>query len=553
MHMSNVSTEELRNQLQAAGVSEVIISRVLKESQSGTTKLDLTKVLSSIGLVLIAAAVIVVVASQWQNVSPLTRICFLFVPFIGLLIASRSLRPNPRFQDIADGTLLTAGIILPFGVGTFFYQLQIISQINANLILLSSLLGAAFFTYIERQVELEQSPLLTLLCVYIALGAALSKVGLSYQSWLWILAACSLTLTAFSLSLAQKQYPKATGYLGFTTLVSALLLPAATIASLSPNYGFEQQTLTISCFSLLYLVGAVGYARLYQLWEAPGLYLTKRGLEELAPLVLLIPLFVLSISDQGAFSWGLIGLSIPLMLLSGLVRIQSLLVAPAVGIVIGILSLTASQFLRTLGWPISIFLCGFLVLGVAVLIRQLRQHSKETTYNSLLGEDLAVEAKLNPRSFRRTSLWLLIVLLILGPPLLFDGAGLFNALFFHQKTEAPTHQPVPPPKAPVSTPSLAPNTYTLSTPEQTITTHVRQPVTLILPYSDYTFNYTTDGQVDLGIHSSTSTEQGLTRQTLRFDYPGQETLHYTVKPSCSSGKLCPQYILGFTVHLNVLP
>lgn len=410
--------------------------------------LDATKTFVFVGLLLIIIAVIVVFTLLWGSASPTARIVFVLLPVLILYLISFATRSKASYIDIHDGTLFTATLLLPFGIATALYQIGIIPTLSPLLIFYSSLVGYIGFIILEFVLHKDKVSPITLLTLYVLFGSLLWHFKIQPDVYYILLSVLSVFLTGFGVWLYSKEKTvNARSYVAFSVVllylfftawlveilmpaysilwalivlslavaslgwglrrltkvdgdtylvvgiaIASLLAPAALLMSLNYNSSLSESfnAILVSLFGLLYLSESIFIGRLARSIQSRLVSDLKRFLEEIAPLVVIVPLLSAGLSNIGlmilavALSFGFIYVSITLPLLT-------LLPIGTLGLVVGIITITQKYFVDSLTWPITIFVAGFAMIGLSFLVHQVTVWKKSQSNNSAIfdiGEDI---------------------------------------------------------------------------------------------------------------------------------------------------------------------
>ncbi len=390
-------------------------------------RLDATKTFVLIGSILVVLAVGIVLVSQWNAVSAFTRVVFVTFPMLAMFAVSGYLAKKPQFADVHEATLATGALIFPFAFGTTLYQFEIIPELDFLLFTVSSFAGYVLFIILEFLAHKHRFSLLTLLSFYTFLIALLAYLEVEPLAIIWTIFFASLAIALFGLTLLKQKLSNGSAYTIVGVFASALLLPSAILSSLNKDLSLplEANAVILSIFGPLYLMGASLFQALHLRLGHKALYNLKRALEEIAPLVLISP-HILAGFENITYMLIAIILSFIALFASMSVRIKSLIPVGALGLIIGILTITGKYFVDSLGWPIVIFLSGFAFIGLGYWIRTLAKQNQSRPNIGMrygLGEDPALVAQ-----GAHKGLGCVTVVIILF--LLFAGAQFFLPIFF---------------------------------------------------------------------------------------------------------------------------
>lgn len=394
-----------------------------KKSILDLNHLDPTKIFVIIGVVLIIAAIVIVLISQWQNVSPITRIGFVTIPTILLFIWAAGLNSRADYQDIQEAILATASTIFPFSVATTLYQLGIIPEINALLVTVSALAGYGLFTGLEFVWRKEHLAILTIINLYTFVIAFMSHLKVEPDSMLWIIFFVSIMIAALGLFLIDAKKDNGDTHLSAGIILAAISLPIATLSSLNKGaaLSFDDNAMIFSVFGPLYLAVAFYLYRLYKNRNQLVIYQLKRGFEEIAPVIFLLPYILIGFSNIGYMLLAIV-ISFIYLFAAMAARIRSLIPLGSLGIIISIISVTGKYFADSLGWPVIVFVSGFTMLGVGYFARQISKNQQQTISASAvwgLGEDPTLAHQNQTSGFSLGRILLLLILLVGLGPLLF--------------------------------------------------------------------------------------------------------------------------------------
>ncbi len=395
-------------------------------------KLDAARIFIIIGSILIIAAVCVVIASQWSNVGPLARVLFLLIP--NLILFGLALYANSRAnsEDITEGTLATAIFMSSFTVATALYQFRILPEINASLFAFGAGIGLAGSGLTEWFGNKPKFAPLTLFYLFALTIFIVAANNGSSETTLWLLTGVFGLVTLLGFQLARNDAPSSRTYLLIGNVLTIFLLPISVVSSVMTHTSLSSEAYAaiFVIFGIIYLLWASAYWNSYQQNKNKTIYDLKRVLEELAPILIVLPYLFVGINHQ-AYEYLVMFLSLLVLLAAVRVRIRTLLPLGATGLIISILILTGKYFSNSLAWPVIIFLVGFLFIGLSFVmsrVRQARQESAATDLPFGLGEYPLAESQKSKASSSMSCLGFAGILLAVY--LVYILFGLFSSSFF---------------------------------------------------------------------------------------------------------------------------
>lgn len=414
-----------------------------KKAMFNFSNFDLTKAFLFLGSILVLVALIIVIYSQWATVTPLVRISFLALPMLALYLTAGYLAKKPNYSDAFRICLATASLMLPFTIGTLLYQTGILPTIGELLFFCSAasaLIIYILFEYIFKQTYLS---FLTVTAFAVALVSLLTTLALDILPTLWIMLIASALVAAWGIFLASRQRSGCSIYITVGTIATLVLLPASTLTTLGQNAGISYQSslVIVAGFGLLNLAVASFYNVCRGLWQPEVFYRIKRLLEETAILVILTPLLILGFQED-AYIFVALAFSLGFVLLRTQVAISSLATFGAIGTVISVIAISSQYFADSIGWPIIVFLAGFVAIGLGLLIRKMTVFNRFNTQATLrlgLGQDPAFESRGHTFAWAKTLGALLLILLLFQ----FVAASL-TGLSGNRNFDSPTKTPTEP-------------------------------------------------------------------------------------------------------------
>lgn len=394
-------------------------------------KTDLTKAFVIIGAILIIAAVIVVINSQWAAASPLLKISFMLIPMLILYGLAYYLNKNERYREVADITLGLASFMLPVTIGTIICQTKIIPEVNGLVIFSSTILAMPIYLIFEYLYKKYFISIFTIVAIFVAYFSLIAQYHTELDVSLWLACALSSIILGVGFSLAKLKIERTTFYLTLGTIATLIFLPMATLYSLNKGdyLSFETNSVIISLFGVIYLCVAGLYYSLYKSMENHTLYTLKRLIEEVSPISILLPYIILGF-DKVGYSVLALGLSITFVLISARIIINTLLYLGSLGIIITIITISSKIFTNSIGWPIILFIAGFTAIGIGLLIKRIYQERKTQGTSHVfmgLGADPEAVTAAGPRHKLSTKAIVLIILAVFfGPSLLIGLFSLFR-------------------------------------------------------------------------------------------------------------------------------
>ena len=414
-----------------------------KKALFNFSNFDLTKAFLFLGSILVIVALIIVIYSQWTTVAPAIRIAFLVLPMVALYLTAWYLSKRPNYPDAFRITLATASLMLPFAVGTFLYQTGILPTIGELLFFCSAAVALIFYFLFEYIFKQTYFSVLTVTGFGVALVSLLTTLMLDILPILWIMFSVSALVVAWGIFLASRQQSNCSIYITVGTIATLVLLPASTLTTLSQNAGISSQSslVIVAGFGLLNLVVASFYNVCRGLWQPEIFYRLKRFLEETSVLVILTPLLILGFQED-AYTFVALVFSLGFVLLRTQVAISSLAYFGALGTVISVIAISSKYFADSIGWPIIVFLAGFIAIGLGLLIRKMALFNRFNTPSTLrlgLGQDPTFESHSHTFGWAKILGGLLLIFLLFQLlPMLIWGIGGGHDGRYESPSSAPT-------------------------------------------------------------------------------------------------------------------
>ncbi|MDP3992617.1 MAG: DUF2157 domain-containing protein [bacterium] len=402
---------------------------------------DLTKAFLFLGSILVLVALIIVIYSQWATVTPLVRISFLALPMLALYLTAWFLSKKPDYLDAFRICLATASLMLPFTVGTFLYQTGILPTIGELLFFCSAASALIFYIVFEYILKQTYFSVLTVTAFGVALVSLLTDLSLDILPILWIMFSASALVAIWGIFLASRQRSDCGIYITVGTIATLVLLPVSTLTTLDQNAGISYQSalIIVAGFGLLNLAVASFYNVCRSLWQPETFYRLKRFLEETAVLVILTPLLILGFQED-FYTFVALVFSLGFVLLRTQVAISSLATYGALGTVISVIAISSKYFADSIGWPIIVFLAGFVAIGLGLLIRKMTVFNRFNTQATLrlgLGQDPAFESHSRTFGWAKT-LGVLILIFLLLQFVMASLSGLHDQSNYSSPKSAPT-------------------------------------------------------------------------------------------------------------------
>ncbi len=353
--------------------------------------IDFIKALEIIGLVLILTAILIVISSQWNKISPLGKIALVAVPNLMLFLISFLLRGKESYKSTHDATLITGLIIFPFSIGTFLFQSQIIDKIGFFLVAVSTASSLVLYLIIEFLLKKEFGSAFTNVAGYIALLSFLGDSEADTQTVAWVMTLCSLFMLAIGTLLAASKQKNNESYITLNGATFPFFLYFTIQTFLHENLKLEGDILfiTSSFFGLFMLIYASILSNLWKRFDNNTFYSVKRFIEEIAGMFIIGPYIWLQLSED-IYSLLAMILGVVLVITYTKIPILSFLGMGFFGIIAGIIDLSIKIFADSVAWPITLFIIGFAIIGISILARKLYKAHKLNYNQELffgLGED----------------------------------------------------------------------------------------------------------------------------------------------------------------------
>lgn len=455
-----------------------------KPEQKHPLNLDLSKILAAAGALIIIIAIIIIVYSQWSNVGPLIRVSFIGIPMILLFIIGGVLRPKEEYSYISELTIAVGGLIFPSFIGTILFQFNIYPEIDELLFGYSALSGFIVFLIIEYLLNYAKINPLTILSFLVMMISFLIHLQVDTVLFFWVSVLISFVLIIFGALLVYLKKFSAQVYLNIGVWALAFFSPLAVIVTLENNHTLSDTSiaLIVSFFGFFNLILCSIYHQLNKSLILESLYKTKRSLEEIIPLQIIIPLLYIagSANEQNKFySLAVIIISLIFMLLSYSIFILSLIWIGSIGLIIGLITLTNQLFkFNSTNWPLFLIIIGFLLIGVSIIIKKFLKNRKEHILTNFgqtigIGSDPEFEKfdKTNVSTNKYSCLYLIIFLIFIA-----ISSSIIESINYgkHNKEYYPDtyYDPTPLPSGTYeSFPTYSPNPYnaptTMPSPIQT--------------------------------------------------------------------------------------
>jgi len=401
---SGVSTVRIVEELKKTGWDETAIDGALNDTfataetrqKNKPHHFSATTALTLIGTILILIATIIIVSTTWADVSPATRIIYLALPMAILYVVSYLTEQKDQLESVHFLTGFAGTAMIPFVVGTFFYQTNIIDDISPLLFVVSAGIGLVFDLLLEFFLKRDKYAILSIISLYVFAGATLFYLDdkiVTDKVILWTFALLSMIVTFAGNFLLKKRPSDAKIFFLLGLATSAFSLPAATVSLFDHSLSVSATTNSVinSLFSILYLATASRLYRLSIQAKQPLYYLAKRFLEEYS--VILIVLSLANFSSNGLILAIALVISVIFILASTRIKIVLMPIMGILGLITSIFNLTDKYFQNSISWPLTVIVLGFITIGLGVLAKKLSGEKHAATPYLGLGKDETVEDK----------------------------------------------------------------------------------------------------------------------------------------------------------------
>ena len=411
----NVDDKAIDDAFKKALSPSLEITEEKEKPEKQKKKLDATRAFTIIGILLIVAAVITVIYSEWTSVGAFGRVSFLALPMIILFGLSYYFSKNHETRDSHNWLLALGLFIFPFFFGTLLYQYKIVEG-DETLFLTTSLVSLIVYLVAEYVFNKYYVAVFSLASLYVALISLLVQFDLDYIPILWLTLSVSLIVTWWGFWLTRIKSENSKPYLILGTLLVCLLLPISVLSTINDKHYLSTglNAFITSLFGIFYLFVASYYNSLRKYFDDQTIYSLKRLLEEVAPFVLIVPYLSAGSSNSNYYVISLI-LSLLAILVSVRVWISTLLYLGSFGLLMSVLLLSSEVFSDSIGWPIIIFIAGFLAIGIGYAIKKISSFHKSEKEEMFLGLGKDPEVKASHLGVSKIILIILAFMFIGGP------------------------------------------------------------------------------------------------------------------------------------------
>ncbi len=339
-----------------------------------------SQVLVSLGGLLVVIAVAIVLSTQWQYLGPFAKFALIAIPNSIIFGLAAWAKQNPDRQKTADALFGLGVLFIALTIGAFFVQFGLVSEFGLPVIVYSTGLTYLISTVLQFMTNRHfLVPIsLIMLCGFVI--TLLAQLEVSFTVMLWAILFVALAMTGFGYLLSTRYSLPYGTYTIFGAVAAGLLLPGITLDALNrvtPGFGgWEFQTFVVTLFGFAFLAIASFLGGLVARTKNSDSYTVKRAYEEIGQFMILFPVLSLGFSNDVFLLFALL-LSFGMFFASIRVPIRSLLPLGAIGVVSTLLSLTGKYFSGSVAWPILLFLAGFALIGLSILVKRVAVLGKE--------------------------------------------------------------------------------------------------------------------------------------------------------------------------------
>lgn len=346
-----------------------------KEQEKSPTHLTASQIFFIIGVALVITATVVIIAYSWPTLSPLMRFLAIAIPNAILFLISLFVK---GLVYVKKGAHATALLMLPFSIGVFLYQFNIIFEIDYFLFFWSSLMALPIYLYNDLVKKLNYAAVFVLIDAIAVLLFFFNYLKLDFKtvSGLLLIGATIGFFIAWN-SKIKNDKNHYESYASVSALFFSFCIPAF-ISNL-----FTSSLLTISLVgSLALFIVAYLFGKLLIPWTRIE-YQLQRFILIFFLFMLFTPLVLLA-ADKTIYSLLIIGLSLAIITIGILLGINLIFIGGVIAFIIGLL-IPLLKSVGNISAPILLFIGGFIAIGLSILIGK-SKIAKKTFYSEAIAQ-----------------------------------------------------------------------------------------------------------------------------------------------------------------------
>jgi hypothetical protein len=355
--------------------------------QKTKTPFDITKALLLVGGILITAAVLTAVGTSWNSLGPIGRVMILLIPNILLFGIFAFLQNEKDHHDISSVVLGLGSFMVPFTIGTIIYQLNIITEIGSLLVLVSSGISLGVYIALDQFFKEKFLSYFVIIDAIFVLFAFFDLVKANTATSTWLFLLFSAGILFLGKVLADKMDERRWVYLAFGSIMTGFGVAAAYGGTLD-LFNLVDSSKEAQLLGSLWCVFYLGFASVlyffYQMTKTRAFYFGKRVIEELAVIFIIIFLLSAGGSEPVLLGLSLIA-SIVAIFASLKVNIKALLTMGIIGLIFSIFEIADKLFSGSAGFPVAIFISGFVAIGLAFWAKKITGTYKEKSLVPIWG------------------------------------------------------------------------------------------------------------------------------------------------------------------------
>lgn len=343
-----------------------------KEPEKTPKHLTSSQAFFIIGVALIITATVVIIIYSWPTLNPLMRFLAIAIPNVILFLISLFVK-DINLVYVKKGTHATGLLMLPFSIGVFLYQFNIIDTLDSFLFFWPSLIVLPIYLYNDLAKKLNYAAAFVLIDAIAVLLFLFLHLKLDFKtvSGLMLIGAAICLFIAW-ISKIKNDKNHYESYALVSTLLFSFSIPAF-ISNL-----FTSSLLTISLVGgAALLIVAYLFGKLLIPWTK-----FEYSLQSFILIIFLFMLFVPLVSlasDKTIYSLLIIGLSLAVITIGLLFGINLIFIGGILAFIIGLL-IPLLQSVGNISVPILLFIGGFLAIGLSILIGK-SKIAKKTLYS----------------------------------------------------------------------------------------------------------------------------------------------------------------------------
>lgn len=399
---------------------EVLTSEPYQHKQKTTwglenTHLNASQALLTVGLILILVAATVIVFYNWSSLTPIMRFLVAAIPNLLLFIIGYYSRRQSTLSHIDDGTNAVGLLLLPVTIGTFYFQFNIVSNVDSFLFFLSAVTAIPCmiaFDYWRRQAYAAVLTAVMIAAAVIFFGMYQEWNGSTWY-WVGVLFGIATFITAVVADRMQNDDHR-TPYEVISAIAFFFFVPLFLADLIKTDNSPSSLILFAFAAGLAGMVVGSCYRWLFAKISMTEFQL-QRFVQFGALLSLIYPVIGL-IGNQSIYVVPSLIVAAILILLAMLIGVNLMFVMGVTDLAISLLMVLFKE-LTDIKTPIFLFMLGFFAIGLSMFLGRIKV-ARQSFYQASLAKSLGVISDKESESLGHTTQNLkihpaLIILLLL--------------------------------------------------------------------------------------------------------------------------------------------